>query len=231
MDDIVRKIVEAHLKEHLESLGVKLDRWHTVFDWDAAIIEEGGAEFQGAFVEAVSDLSVTNDCGEQIATGWTDCITTSAGNLHCFWTRLSVEGRTVVEEFGIPDWLWSALTEQDKCHIAREHQGWTQDVRMKPYRVRVVSELIRSYLCELKAEIVQFESQDLSCGFNKNLFLEVARKLISLAEAILEGSAVQHPIATETYRLGGLCDDARSRSIIEILTKLETEVRYAAMCF
>ena len=231
MDINVTEIVEAHLLDDLEALGVKLDKWNTEFNWSDTIEEGGGTEFQGTYIDSMSDLFVRKRNGELIGSGWMDCITDSVGCLYCFWVQFSAGGKVLVQDFGIPDRIWARLSEGDKTYLAATHQGWEGDARMKPYRIRVVSDLIRNYLSDLKIEITSLHEQRLPQIFDEALYRSESAKIIDLAEQILNGKTLDSVVSTETYRFSTHSDDPRLGAIIEKLVKLEYEVRHATIAF
>lgn len=154
----VRRYVETLLLKDLVYHGID-DISGLHIDWKAAVGEGGGVAYRDEYIEGASDVLVKNRRGEKVLCGWTDYIVDRNGKLYSYWTMLDeLTGRKDYNfskfernGFGIPEHIWSILSEEDRRYLAETRQGWHSDINLLPYRIAVIPDLIRNKISEYKS--------------------------------------------------------------------------------
>lgn len=205
-------IIGKNIKKYVEDLLIKDLVYHGVndtsglcIDWDSAVGESGGATYKGEYVEGASDVLVRNSKGEKVFCGWTDYFVDSTGKLYAYWTILDKLPGTNDYDFskfegngfGIPDHLWSTLSEEDKKYLAETRQGWHSDINLLPYRLAVIPDLIKNKISEYKSIDIDGLKR-LNSGIDIDLLVSEMEKHKLYSEKVLKKEKT-HPDEILTY--------------------------------
>jgi len=187
----IKEYVEKLLIEDLKNHGVSNLSGLTI-DWSGAVGEGGGTTYKNEYVEHASDVVVKDKDNKDVFSGWTDYFVDASGKLHAYWTILDklptgqdydfkkLKGNG----FGIPDYIWRTLTEDDKIHIAKTRQGWHSDSNLMSYRIKVIPELIKEGISEYEKFDIK-ELKDMNTRIDIDLLVSEMNKYIKYSEKVL----------------------------------------------
>jgi len=224
-----QSFIEEYIKECLlEDLGKRrnIDLSRIEIDLSDSVGEGSGVEYYGEFLECSSNIGILDKKHNKnvIGEGWIDYLLDENNKLYCYWSYLTLIYDGFPLNYGthdIPEHVWNELSEEARNYLAKTHQGWSGDERLRPYRVIHYPVQLEEAYKKVMSSLPLI--RELNLGKKAS---EALNSLIKRTEKYLSGKSVERQQKRDVYEIEEavryqLFEQHKSGEIIEILNNLE----------